>query len=132
MTRPVLKEATYVEKARERWGADVPEWVLVLAEVSDARGREKAAEAIGYSGSLVSSVINNGYQGDLVKVEGKVSGAFMNATVDCPRKGEMARDVCLDWQAKPKASTSPDRTRMYRACRSGCPHSRIKGADNAE
>lgn len=124
--------ASYADKARAAWGDAIPEWVIVLAEVADVRGQKGAAEAIGYSNSLVSSVISNSYSGSLAQVAGKVAGALMGETVDCPRKGEMARDVCLDWQAKPKATTSPDRSRMYQACRSGCPHSRIKGGSDAD
>ena len=46
-------------------------------------------------------------------------------TIVIPVLGEIRRDTCLDWQAKPFAITSAHRTRMHRACRDGCPHSHL-------
>ncbi|WP_298815431.1 hypothetical protein [uncultured Roseibium sp.] len=40
------------------------------------------------------------------------------------------RDRCLNWQTKPRAITNATRTKMYHACRNGCPHSRLKGGGN--
>ena len=127
-------QRSYADKASDAWG-DVPDWVAELAIHADRHGAKATGEAIGYSNSAVSVVINQGSgfaNFDLVRIEQAVRGGLMGLMVDCPRKGPMARDVCLAWQAKPKASTSPDRVRMYRACRSGCPHSRIKGASNGD
>lgn len=121
-------DRSFVEKARAAW-SPIPEWVTALAEVADARGLAAAGKAIDYSGSLVSSVIANKYAGDITRVSEKVKGALLGHTVDCPRLGEMARSVCLEWQKKPLAHTSSLRVEMYRACRGGCPHSRLQGGD---
>jgi hypothetical protein len=70
-------------------------------------------------------VFANAYTGDLARVEAKVRGALMGATVVCPILGEIGRDVCLDEQKKPNTGASSIRSKLYRACRAGCPHSRI-------
>ena len=57
-----------------------------------------------------------------------VISTLMQDAVECPVLGEIPADRCLLEQRKPQAASSPQRLRLYRACRSGCPHSRIKGA----
>lgn len=114
---------TFVMKAQREW-SPAPAWVLRLAAEADRIGQPATAKRIDYSAATVSQVISNSYRGDLRRVEQMVLGALMAATVLCPVKGEMARNVCLKWQDKPFAATSADRTRMYHACRSGCPHSK--------
>ena len=122
---------TFAVKASDAWGPALPDWVIVLAETADVRGLIGAAKAIGYSGSLVSTVLANKYRGDLLKVAEMVRGALMGVTVICPRLDEMTRDTCFEWQKKPFAATSSLRVEMFHACRSGCPHSRIKGGSDA-
>lgn len=119
----LAKKMLFVDKVEAAW-APVPLWVRRLAEEADRVGQAAAGRQLGYSASTVSQIISNTYRGDLPRVEQMVLGAFMAATVDCPVKGEMARNVCLRWQDKPFAITSADRTRMYHACRAGCPHSK--------
>lgn len=125
-------ERSFVEKATAAWGAPLPDWVEALAVLAEAQGLAAAGKAIDYSGSLVSSVLANKYAGDLGRVEEKVHGALLGRTVECPRLGEMARSVCLEWQKKPLAHTSSLRVEMFHACRSGCPHSRLSGGSDAE
>lgn len=122
-------------KARERWG-EAPDWILVLAELVDQHGLKGAEKRIGAGASTISQVLSNNYRGVIGNIEARVRGALMGMTVDCPIKGEMRRDVCLEWQGKPFAPTSSDRARMYHACRSGCPHSKhtaktLQGVDHA-
>ncbi|MBD8890174.1 transcriptional regulator [Roseibium litorale] len=113
-------------KAEDAWTI-VPDWVSELALMADAKGLASAAGRIGYSTAVVSQVIGAKYPGDLTKVEDKVRGALMGLTVICPVLGEIGRDYCLSQQAKPFAATNSTRTRVYRACRSGCLHSGLKG-----
>lgn len=115
-------------KARNRW-IDVPDWVEELARLVDREGLKGAEKRVGYSPATISQVLSNNYAGVVRNVEERVRGALMGMTVDCPVKGEMGRDVCLNWQAKPFAPTSSDRARMYHACRSGCPHSKHTRGD---
>ncbi|WDR00721.1 transcriptional regulator [Devosia sp. J2-20] len=125
-------DRSYMDKATEAFDGNPPEWIVALAARADLTGLDGAAEAIGYSGSLVSTVLRNIYKGDVGRVEEKVRGALLGLTVDCPVIGEMSRHTCLDWQGKPKAATSALRMRMYHACRNNCPHFRPKGGTDAE
>jgi len=117
-----------LSKARERW-TPTPDWIEELADLADREGLKGAEKRIGYAGSTISQVLSNNYNGVLAKVEQRVRGALMGATVICPVLDEMRRDVCLDWQGKPFAATSSLRVAMYRACRSGCPHSKHTKGD---
>lgn len=121
MTAPV----SMIEKAQMAWGETLPDWISELARLAAGHGLNACAERLGYSAAVVSQAIANKYPGDMKKLEGKVRGALMGETVTCPVLGEIGRDACLDWQAKPRAHTNAVRTRVYRACRGGCPHSRL-------
>ncbi len=121
-----------VEKATSAW-AVLPDWVLVLAEACRQHSQSAVAKRIDYSPAVVSSVLSNSYRGDIARVEQMVRGALMSETVACPALGDIARNVCLDWQSKPYAATSSHRAAMFHACRSNCPHSRLvqRGDDDA-
>lgn len=117
------------DKARAAWGEALPEWVLALAAACDRDGGRAVAERIGYSRSAVSLVINNRWNGDLTRIEQAVRGALMNAEVACPVVGALALDRCATHQKAAWAPHNPQRIQFYRACRSGCPHSNLKGGD---
>ncbi len=122
---------TYLGKALAAWPT-LPDWVAELAAYADAHGAKAAGKAIGYSNSAVSVVLNGkGEKLNLARIEQMVRGALMGSVVDCPERGEMPRNECLVWQAKPYAATSSARVAMYHACRSGCPFSKIKGGGDA-
>lgn len=116
---------------RDAW-AEPPEWVVELARACDAPGASQAsvAKRIGYSPSAVSTVLRNGYAGDLARVEQAVRGALMAETVQCPIVGEIGRDVCLGHQKRARkfVPTSSMRVHLYRTCPT-CPNSRMKGGE---
>lgn len=115
-----------VATARAAWGGALPDWLRVLAEQCDHVGSQaQVARRIGYSASTVNQVLAAKYRGDLRKVAAAVEGAFLAATVECPVLGQIATDKCLAHQRRPMAGTNPQRVRLWRACRGGCPHSRI-------
>ncbi|TBB53424.1 transcriptional regulator [Rhizobium ruizarguesonis] len=117
----------YLTKTNEAWGR-APDWIVALAEACGRSSQSAVAKQLDYSPATVSQVISNTYRGDVSRVEQMVRGALMAEVVPCPILGELARNKCLDWQAKPRAITSQLRSTMYRACRSGCPHSRISAS----
>lgn len=119
------------EVAAESWGSPMPDWVLALVGEVERTSGVKAAARIGYSASVVSSVLRRAYLGDLGKVEAAIRGALMGETVECPVLGEISRDRCLREQDMPRMATSAIRMRLWAACRDGCPHSRIRGGDDA-
>ncbi len=120
----------HVARAKAAWDP-APEWVIVLAEACCLTSQSKVGSRIKYSPATVSQILSNTYRGDIRRVEEMVRGALMSETVECPQLGEMSRARCLDWQKKPFAPSSSHRVAMYRACRNNCPHSRIKGGDDA-
>lgn len=108
------------------WGEDAPGWVTILAEACNRSSQKAAAGEIGYSATVVNQVLKGTYTGDLTAVQSAVEGAFMHAVVACPVIGELPTHRCLEHQRRKFAATNPQRVKLFRACRSGCPHSRLK------
>lgn len=117
----------FLGRAREGWGETLPDWIIALAEACQATSQTAAAKRLGVSGSQISQVLANCYPSPLDRLEEMVRGALMGGRVQCKELGEIGRDKCLAAQALQFSSASPSRVRLYRACRAGCPHSRIKG-----
>lgn len=118
---------TACEMAAAKW-QPLPNWVSVLArEVDRVGSRRIVGERLGYSTTTISQVISNQYRGDLKKLEDKVRGQLIGDSVSCPVAGLISLDLCRDYQARPFRSTSGFHTRLYRACRNGCPHSSLEG-----
>ncbi|PZR89669.1 MAG: transcriptional regulator [Stutzerimonas stutzeri] len=116
-----------LDKARLAWGDPLPEWVEALAEACNADTQAAVGRKLGYSGTAVSLVLSNKYgAGDMERFEGVVRGALMAETVPCPVLQDISRDRCLYWQGRPFSTASGNSVRMHQACRSGCPHSRLK------
>jgi hypothetical protein len=115
---------SWLDQARSFW-SPLPDWVEALAEEADRSNQAKAARRISYSSSVVSTILKNAYSGDLKAVEQAVRDGLMRGTVDCPVKGEISGTECRSHQLAPFAATSSRRVQLYRACRSGCPHSRL-------
>lgn len=131
------KVVDFLAKAKLAWGADLPDWVEELAKEVNRKSQRLAGARIGYTGGLVSAVIARKYRGDMARVEAKVRGALMGATVECPVLGVIGRHRCLDEQKMPNTGASPQRGRLYRKCRGIgtdiCPHSRHRTeADDAQ
>lgn len=133
MTRAV-EQLSFVEKASAAYEKEpglVPDWVAELAAWTDRLKLRGVAARLGVSTTMISQIIGKKYDGDLGRIEALVRGSLMGETVNCPQLGEMKRDICLGWQAKEDLPSSQQRNLMYRACRSGCPHSRLTGGDDA-
>lgn len=129
MKKPSFEKRDPLDVANAAWGAEMPAWVEALALEARRTSAAATAARIGYSGSVVSSVLANKYKGRIDHVRERVSGALMGVTVECSVLGEIARDRCIDEQSRGFSSSSSVRARLYRACRSGCPHSRHAGVE---
>ncbi|TFF20514.1 transcriptional regulator [Jiella endophytica] len=122
---------TFEDKTALAWGNSRPDWIIELARLADAEGLSGAEKRVGRAASTLSQTLSNTYRGDVGKIEERVRGALMALTVECPVLGEIGRDRCLDEQGKDFVATSAMRAQLYRACRSGCPHSKhTKGKDH--
>lgn len=113
--------------AQAAWGAELPDWVAILAEMADRASQARAGKEIGYSGSVINAVLKRSYNGDLAAVEKAVRGRFMAMTVNCEVLGEIGAHTCLEHQARAKtfSGSSSLRVQLARACKGACPHSRI-------
>lgn len=103
-------------------------WMGVLAEECRRDSQSKVAKRLGVSPALVNQVLKGLYRGDMNRIQARVEGAYMHHTVDCPVLEEIPLDQCINHQERPRrfATANPLFTRLYRACRSGCPYSTLK------
>lgn len=115
-----LKSA--LKTAIEHWGEPLPDWIEALARACVESSQNKVARRLGRSSALVSQVLRRKYTGDMEAVEELVRGAFLNATVLCPVKGQLPTDECSKWRDKAKnwSGANHEVVMMYRACK-GCP-----------
>lgn len=102
-------------------------WIETLRQACERESQSRVAARLGYSAATVNQVLKGVYKGRLDRVQERVESVLVGGRlVDCPVLGEIPRHECLDHQGQPFAATNPQRVRLYRACRSGCPHSRLK------
>ncbi|MDC8804251.1 helix-turn-helix domain-containing protein [Halomonas pacifica] len=102
-------------------------WLDVLARACSDSSQNRVAQRLGVSAAMISQALRGRYPGDLRALQQRVEGEFMGQVVQCPVLGEISARQCLDCQRQPFAATNAQRVRLYRACRSGCPHSQIGG-----
>lgn len=113
-----------VHMVRRKWGANPPEWVLMLAEECDRTSQGKAAARLGVkSPAIVNQALQNKYTGRMDRLEERVRGELMNKVLACPVLGEISARRCLDEQARPFTSSNALRLRVKRAC-AVCPNRR--------
>ena len=126
------QKTDYLEKARapDAWGESPPDWIIELALEANRTNGTRAAKKINYSAAVLSHVLANKYTGDMKSVEARVRGAMMGETVICPIVGEIGRDRCIREQKMGNTGASSIRAKLFRACRSGCPHSRLTQEGN--
>ncbi len=113
---------SHIEKARAAWGADLPAWVMAMAEECDGSSQTVVAERMGYSAGTVSQIIGRKYLGKLGGVEEAFRSAFAGLTIPCPALGDISAMTCRTWREKARSfgNTNAQRVTMYRACRR-CP-----------
>lgn len=111
---------------------DEKDWLAALRQACSKDSQAAVARRLGVSPATVSQVLKGSYKADLGGIEQRVRGALLGETVTCPILGDIKRNVCLDWQAKPFAATNELRVMLYRACRDGCPHSKLKQSETDE
>lgn len=100
-------------------------WLDVLRQACADSSQAAVAKRLGVSASMINQALKGAYKGDLSRLQGLVEGAYLHQTVHCPVIGEIGLDVCLRHQAEPFKPVNPMRVKLFRACRSGCPNSKI-------
>ncbi len=131
--RGAAQKADFLANAAAHFGDGLPDWIEALAKEANRTSGAAAGKRCGFGGSTVTQICNGSYgAADWSAIETRVRGALMNEEVDCPVLGDIARDLCLDEQKKRHVGTSQQRTRLFHACRGGCPHSRLKKEGGAD
>jgi hypothetical protein len=121
-----------VNRALRAWGANPPDWIMRLAAECDSKTQAQVGQELGASGSAVNAVLGRRYPGRLDRLEQKVRGLYMKATVECPVLGEISTKDCLDnqRQAKTFRATNPIRRDLFIECKR-CPN-REKPKEDAD
>ena len=91
--------------------------MALLKKAAQAHGQAAVARATGYSDSAVSQALHGKYRGSLDNLLQRVLEVYGSGTVDCPVMGAISIQRCAAEKRKPFAATSPQRVRLYQACR---------------
>ena len=100
-------------------------WLEILKREVLNQGMTKVAEKLGVSKATVSQVVNGKYKASTKTIQVRVEGAFMASVVECPILGEIPVNKCLEHQNKKFAATNHIRVALFKACRNGCPNSKL-------
>lgn len=121
-----------LDRAREAWGRDLPDWVKALAEECDRTSQAAASKQLKLSTSTINQVLGRRYKADLGKIEAAVRGRFLHESLVCPVLGEIKKDRCVAEQKRPFTPTNAMRVRLWRTC-PHCPHQiKPKGETDAQ
>ena len=101
------------------------DWIAALRAECARTSQIDVARRLGVSNTMVNQVLKGTYKGNWTGIETRFKGEFQGQTVACPVLGDISTRKCLDWQAKPFATTNSLRMTMYTACRE-CPNRRNK------
>ena len=113
----------HLTAARAKWGDQIPDWIIALAQECDGIGIRAVAVKAGLSKTTVNEAVHNTYKARLDNVEQKVRGAFMGKTVQCPVLDDITVDLCLENQKRPFSAANPIRVALHRTCPT-CPFNR--------
>jgi hypothetical protein len=111
-----------LDKAKQAWGEDIPDWIEALARACDQSSQAQIGNKIGKSKSTVSLILARNYNAGLDAVERAVRGVLMEATVECPVVGAIALDQCFRNQRN-TTGHGLERTLFQAHCRK-CAHRR--------
>ncbi|GEC14257.1 transcriptional regulator [Nitrobacter winogradskyi] len=120
----------FIANARAGWGDPMPDWIETLAIEANRTNLGKTAHRIGIRRNVLCSVLYNKYSGNLAKIEERAREALPPPPTDCPVLGAIEQKRCLNEQRMDNTGASSIRAKLYRACRGGCPHSRLTQEDN--
>lgn len=102
------------------------QWFQVLELKVRESSQAQIARELGVSSTMLNQVLRNRYKGNIDTIKNRVEGRYLRHQVHCPVAGQINVDSCRDNQVRPFSSTNPQRVRLYRACRGGCPHSQLQ------
>lgn len=91
--------------------------LTLLLRTIEEKGQAATARALGVSASALSQIKTGSYGADMTHILMKVSEIFGTETVNCPVMGMIPLRRCAAERRKPCAATSPQRVRLWQACR---------------
>ncbi|MBI4928160.1 MAG: helix-turn-helix transcriptional regulator [Anaerolineae bacterium] len=89
----------------------------LLRQAVASQGQAAVARAIGYSDSAVSQALSGKYRGSLENLLCRVNEVYGSDTVQCPVMGPITIQRCAAERRKPFAASSPQRVKLFNACR---------------
>lgn len=126
--RARAERPTNLATASECWGADMPNWVRLLALACDTTNQREVAERLGKSSPYVSRIVRKQYPGDLAEAERLVRAAYGREDVLCPVWGKpIPLSSCMT-QRRRKGPPQGEIAALYARFCPGCAHN----TDNAE
>lgn len=102
-------------------------WMSALREAIARTSQAAVARQLGVSPAMIGLTLKGQYIGNLPRLQTLVEGSILADTVSCPVLGELPKHKCLQHQERDRkfATANPLKAQLYRACRSGCPYSRL-------
>ena len=113
-----------MNRVARAWGANPPDWIVALAAACDRSSQGAVARELGRSSAAINQALGRSYKGRLDRLESRVRGQYMKATVACPVLGEISTLDCTDNQARVRSSfraTNPLRVALRMTCPT-CPY----------
>ncbi|WP_321392759.1 hypothetical protein [Emcibacter sp.] len=108
---------TAMEKVKDKWGENAPEFIIVMAQACDKISQAGVARDVGISTTAVNLLLNNRYKAKLDRVERKVRSALMHETVHCPYLDiEITQRDCDTHSQAKITMASPQLFKHRRAC----------------
>ncbi len=121
-----------IQAARRGWGADLPQWVQLLASACDRTSQQSVAERLGRSSGYISRLINNQYPGDMAEAERLVRAAYAGDDVECPIwSATIPLSACMTNRRR-KLPPRNAWQRKYLSVCPGCPHNTDTSAAEAQ
>lgn len=97
------------------------EWVQVLNDAIDQRGKGEVAEALGCSTALVHQLATARYSSPIDGWRQRVMAELARDRVQCPVLGVISTDECRSHRNRDFAATNPTRVELFRTCPT-CPN----------
>jgi hypothetical protein len=91
--------------------------MALLRKAVESDGQAAVARKLGYSPSAVNQALKGTYGGSLDNLMRRVAETYGHGTVQCPVMGEISLRRCAEERRKPFGATSPQRVKLYVACR---------------
>ena len=101
-------------------------WLDELKKRVDMTSMTVVAKEMGLSKATISLVINGKYNGNMDRVQLLTESIYLGHNVECPVLGLIPKHKCIAHQEAKHVGSTPQGIQLYKACRSGCPHSKLE------